>query len=256
MFRPRIIPVLLLRKTYLVKTVKFGKDVYIGDPLNAVMLFNKLKADELIFLDINATLENRTINPDLVKQIGEEANMPFAVGGGIKTMSDIEQLVKSGAERVVINSQALENPEFIKEASQSFGSSTIAVCIDVKKSIFGKYVLHSHSGKKKHKYDIVEFVKKMEEYGAGDIIVQSIDRDGTMKGYDTELIKLISNNVKIPVTALGGASSLENMVRAFHKAGAYALAAGSLFVFKGKNRGVLINYPAKNVIINTFKKNN
>ena len=245
MFRPRIIPVLLLQGNALVKSKGFKDFRYIGDPLNAVKLFNDLKADELVFLDIEATKEKRTISTELVSQVGEEANMPFAVGGGIKNLDEIQNIIAKGAEKVIINTCAVENPKFIREASDNFGSSTIVVCIDVKKKFFSGEVVWRNSGSKSSKYSPKDFAKIIEENGAGEIIIQSIDKDGTMSGYDLDLVKEISTAVAIPVVALGGAGNLEHMIEAYKKGFASALAAGSLFVFQGPNKGVLINYIEK-----------
>ena len=242
MFRPRIIPVLLLKGNALVKSKGFKDFRYIGDPINAVKVFNDLKADELVFLDIEATKEKRTISTELVRQVGEEANMPFAVGGGIKNLDEIQKIIAQGAEKVIINTCAVENPKFIREASDNFGSSTIVVCIDVKKKFFSGNVVWSNSGSKSSKYSPKDFAKLIEENGAGEIIIQSINKDGTMSGYDLDLIKEISTTVTIPVVALGGAGNLEHMIEAYKKGFASALAAGSLFVFQGPKKGVLINY--------------
>ena len=242
MFRPRIIPVLLLKGNALVKSKGFKDFRYIGDPINAVKVFNDLKADELVFLDIEATKEKRTISTELVRQVGEEANMPFAVGGGIKNLDEIQNIIAKGAEKVIINTCAVENPKFIREASDNFGSSTIVVCIDVKKKFFSGKAVWSKSGSKSSKYSPKDFAKLMEENGAGEIIIQSINKDGTMSGYDLDLIKEISTTVTIPVVALGGAGNLEHMIEAYTKGFASALAAGSLFVFQGPKKGVLINY--------------
>ena len=242
MFRPRIIPVLLLQGNALVKSKGFKDFRYIGDPINAVKVFNDLKADELVFLDIEATKEKRTISTELVSQVGEEANMPFAVGGGIKNLDEIQNIIARGAEKVIINTCAVENPKFIREASDNFGSSTIAVCIDVKKKFFSGELVWRNSGSKPSKYSPKDFAKIIEENGAGEIIIQSINKDGTMSGYDLDLVKEISTAVTIPVVALGGAGNLEHMIEAYKKGFASALAAGSLFVFQGPNKGVLINY--------------
>ena len=242
MFRPRIIPVLLLKGNALVKSIGFKNFRYIGDPINAVKVFNDLKADELVFLDIEATKEKRTISAELVKQVGEEANMPFSVGGGIKNLEDIQNIIAEGAEKVIINTYALEDPNFIREAADNFGSSTIVVCIDVKKKVFSGNVVWSNSGSKSSKYSPADFAKLIEEQGAGEIIIQSIKKDGSMSGYDLDLIKEISTTVTIPVVALGGAGNLEDMIEGYKKGFASALAAGSLFVFQGPKKGVLINY--------------
>ena len=248
MFRPRVIPVLLLKDLALVKSIGFKNFKYIGDPINAVKIFNDLKADELVFLDITASKENRLISLDFVKDVGEEANMPFAVGGGIRSIVDIRKIISAGAEKVVINSYAAENPDFIKEASDTFGSSTIVVCIDVKKKLFGGLQTWTLNGSKSTKFSPIDFAKLMQEKGAGEIIIQSIERDGTMEGYDLELIKSISESVSIPVVALGGAGKLIHLEEGYQKGFANGLAAGSLFVYQGSKRGVLINYPGKKEI--------
>lgn len=248
MFRPRIIPVLLLKNQGLVKSKKFKDFRYIGDPMNAVKIFNDLKADELVFLDITASAENRTISLDLIKDIGEEANMPFAVGGGIKTIGDIRKIINAGAEKIIINTQAAQNPEFVRNAADEFGSSTICVCIDVKKKFIGGEQTWIYNGSKSTKYNPVEFAKLMEEKGAGEIIIQSIEKDGMMEGYDIDLIKRISSIVTIPVVALGGAGNVTHLKEAFYEAKANGLAAGSMFVYQGPKHGVLINYPNKSEI--------
>lgn len=252
MYRPRIIPVLLLKNLGLVKSVKFNKHRYIGDPINAVKIFNDKKADELVFLDINASKENRLISLDFVHRVGDEANMPFAVGGGIKTVKDIRSVLENGAEKVVINTAAFVNPEFIKEAVNAFGSSTIVVCLDVKKNFFGKYELVFRKSEKRSKDNLIEFAQKIEEFGAGEIIIQSVDKDGTYEGYDVELIKLVSQTVTIPVVALGGASKYDDFSLAVKEGYASAVAAGSLFVYHGPRRAVLISFPAKDEIKNIF----
>ena len=252
MFRPRIIPCLLLRDNGLVKSVNFKKHRYIGDPINAVKIFNDKKADELIFLDIDASKENRIPSLDFVKQLGDECNMPFAVGGGIKTVEDIKSIVNAGAEKVCINSAAVKNPEFIKEAVQVFGSSTIVVCIDVKKKVFGKQQIYIQNGTKATGKDPLEFAHLMVEMGAGEIMINSIDHDGTMKGYDNDLLVKISKSIPIPVIALGGAGHFEHMVETANIAKASALAAGSMFVYHGPRNAVLINLPSREEVSNRF----
>lgn len=245
MYRPRIIPVLLLKNLALVKSTKFKDYKYIGDPINAVKIYNDLKVDELVFLDIEATKENRLISMDFVKDVGEEANMPFAVGGGIKTLEDIRQIISAGAEKVIIGSYAVENPNFIREASSSFGSSTITVCMDVKKKLFGGNSIWTNNGSKAASFKPVEFAQLMQKNGAGELIVQSIDKDGTMSGYDIELIRSISEAVSIPVVALGGAANVNDLKKARNEGFANGLAGGSMFVYQGTKRGVLISYPEK-----------
>lgn len=245
MFRPRVIPVLLLKNLGLVKSVKFKDYKYIGDPINAVKLFNDLRADELVFLDILASKEKRTIQLDFVQKVGDECNMPFSVGGGIRTLSDIKQILNTGAEKVIINTYAAERPDFIKEASMEFGSSTIVVSIDVKKSLFGKENTYVLGGSKSTNYNPVEFAKLMEEKGAGELIINSIDKDGTMEGYDLNLVKKISESVTIPVIACGGAGTYAHLSEGIRNSYASAVAAGSMFVYHGPRKAVLINYPSK-----------
>lgn len=242
MFRPRIIPVLLLRNLGLVKSIGFKKHRYIGDPINAVRIFNDSNADELVFLDIDATKEKRLISLELIREAGEEANMPFAAGGGIKSIEDIRKIIGAGAEKVVIGTYAVENPDFIRQAVEHFGSSTIVVCIDVKKKLFGGLRTFTNNATKESGFAPLDFAKLMQEKGAGEIILQSIERDGLMTGYDIELIKSITDAVSIPVVALGGAGNELHLKEAYEKANATGLAAGSMFVYQGTNKGVLINY--------------
>jgi len=249
MFRPRIIPVLLLKDLALVKSVRFRAHKYIGDPINAVRIFNELKADELVFLDIQASREARLISLDFVRNVGEEARMPFAVGGGIRSLDDIRSVIAAGAEKVVINTKAGLDPEFVRRAADEFGSTTIVVCIDVKKKLFHGDRTWVVNGSSSTRYPPLEFAKLMEENGAGELIVQSIERDGTMNGYDIDLIKSISTAVGIPVIALGGAGRTEHLTAAYRDGTANAVAAGSLFVYQDERRGVLINYPEKGELV-------
>jgi cyclase len=244
-----VIPDLLLKNQGLVKSTKFKDHRYIGDPINAVKIFNDLKADELAFLDITASKEGRTISLDFVSKVGEEANMPFAVGGGIANIDDIQKIIAAGAEKVIINTQAL-NLKFIHDAADTFGTSTIVVCLDVKKKIFGKKQMWTMAGKKASGFDPVDFARMMQDNGAGELIVQSIERDGMMQGYDIPLIKSVSEAVTIPVIALGGAGNLFDMKKAHTEAYANGLAAGSMFVYHGPRKGILISYPEKEEIIN------
>jgi len=252
MFRPRVIPVLLLKNLGLVKSINFKEYRYIGDPINAVKLFNDFKADELVFLDILASKENRVIPLDFVRKVGDEANMPFAVGGGIRTIEDIQKIINAGAEKVIINTYAAENPDFIKQASTNFGSSTIVVSIDVKKKIFGKKQVYTLSGSKPTGFDPVTFAKLMEEKGAGEIIINSIDNDGLMLGYDFNLVKEIAKQVAIPVVAMGGAGNYDHLYKAITQSHASAVAAGSLFVYQGARKAVLINYPTQTELKKIF----
>ena len=245
MFRPRVIPVLLVQRGALVKTERFRDPRYIGDPINTVKIFSEMQADELVVLDIVASKERRAISVEFVKSVGAEANMPFAVGGGIRSLHQIRDILAAGAEKVVIGSYAAENPSFVREASTHFGASTIVVCVDVKKTWLGIPKVWTMSGSKRTEREPVEFAQRMEEEGAGEILVQSIDRDGTMGGYDIGLIQRIAVSVQIPVIALGGAGTLRHLRAACATGHASAVAAGSMFVFYGPRRGVLINYPER-----------
>src|ERR1041384_3450462 len=245
MFRPRIIPVLLLKDLAIVKSVQFKNYKYIGDPINAVRIFNDLEADELVLLDITASKRRRLISLDFVKAVGEESQMPFCVGGAIRTLADIKAVIAAGAEKVVLNTSAGRDPDFVRAASEEFGSSTIVVCIDVKRTLFGVERAWALGGSRATRFSPVDFAKQMEDKGAGELIVQSIERDGTMQGYDIALIRSISQAVSIPVVALGGAGRIEDLVEGYRDGLANGLAAGSLFVYRDKRRGVLINYPEK-----------
>jgi cyclase len=233
--------------------VKFKEYRYIGDPINAVKIFNDKKADELVFLDITASGEKRNVSLKLIKDIGDECNMPFSVGGGIRTIENIKETLNAGAEKICINSHAFENPEFIRKASETFGSSTIVVSIDVKKNIFGKQNVYIYSGTKNTRTDAVTHAKNMEMFGAGEIIINSIDNDGTMNGYDIELIKKVSDAVSIPVIALGGAGKIEDFRKAVDEGNASAVAAGSFFVYHGPRRAVLISFPKNEELVEIFK---
>ncbi len=244
MIRPRVIPCLLLKNEGLVKTVKFKDPKYLGDPINIVRIFNDKEVDELIFLDITATIENRRPNFALLEKITSECFMPLGYGGGIRDMDDIKRLLKIGVEKIILNTAAVQNPSLIREAANYAGSQAVVISIDVKKSLFGKYEAYIHSGKKNAKLDPVNFAVEMEKQGAGEIFVNSIDHDGVMQGYDLTLIKRMSDAINIPLVACGGAGNLQHLAEAI-QAGASAAAAGSMFVFQGPLRGVLISYPTQ-----------
>lgn len=252
MFSPRIIPVLLYKNNGLVKSVKFKNYTYIGDPINAVRIFNDCFADEIIILDIDASKKNSTIDLQLVKEVGEEANMPFSIGGGIDSLQKIYERLQNGAEKVIINSAALYNPGFVKEASDNFGSSTITVCVDIKKNLLGKYQVYSHKENKSLATNYVDYLKKIENSGAGEIVIQSVDNDGVMKGYDVKLYETLSKEINIPIVALGGAGDIHDMERLWNSSSVNSFSAGSMFVYFGKMKGVLINYPKINR--NEFRK--
>lgn len=243
--KTRVIPVLLLRGRGLVKTVKFKDPTYIGDPVNSVRIFNEKEVDELVFLDIFATREGRGPDFDLLADIAGEAFMPMAYGGGITSLEQIRQVFALGFEKVVINSAAYGGGALIREASAVFGAQSIVGCVDVRRTLLSRYELLSHACKTKQPVGLVDHVKALEQQGAGEIIVNSVDRDGTQSGYDLKLIREVTSAVQVPVVACGGAGSLDDMAEAVHEAGASAVAAGSLFVFIGPHRAVLINYPPR-----------
>ena len=250
MLQTRVIPCLLLKNNALVKTVKFNKPNYIGDAINTIRIFNQMEVDELIFLDINATNENKKPPFNLIADIASECFMPFSYGGGLRTIEDIKQIFTIGVEKVSINSYAMENPSFIREASDKFGSQSIVVSIDVKKTFRGKYIVYTNSGKKKININPVEYAKKIEKYGAGEILLNSIDKDGTWDGYDIDLLKSITSVVNIPVVSCGGAGKIHHLAEAVSIGGASAVTAGSMFVYQGKDLGVLINYPTRDELKN------
>lgn len=244
MKRVRVIPVLLIQKGGLVKSICFKDHKYVGDPINAVRIFNDKEVDELVLLDISATSEKRAPNLSQIIEIASEAFMPLAYGGGVSSIEQVEQLIKGGVEKVVLNSVAFTNPELISKAAAYVGSQSVVVSIDVKKNLWGKRKVFVQNGSKNTNMDPVEYAKRAEELGAGELILMSIDKDGTFTGYDLDLIKTVSNAVSIPVVAIGGAAGIDDFAQAIHS-GASAVAAGSQFVFQRPHRAVLISYPSQ-----------
>ena len=255
MLIPRVIPCLLLRNNGLVKGSRFNDHKYVGDPINAVRIFSEKEADELIFLDIAASKEKRIISLEFVEKVADECFMPFAVGGGIKNVEQIRRILYAGAEKVCINSAAVENPTLIKEASDQFGVQSIVVSIDVKKKLFSKPRVYIHNGRKKTEYEPVTFARKMEEMGAGEILITSINCEGTMNGYDLDLIREVADGVDIPVIAAGGAGKIDDFKDAVNTGHASAVCAGSLFVFHGPKRAVLITFPERKTLEQLFLTN-
>jgi imidazole glycerol-phosphate synthase subunit HisF len=247
MRRLRVIPALLIQKGGLVKSVKFKDHKYVGDPINAVRIFNEKEVDEIVLLDISATDENRAPNIPRIREIASEAFMPLAYGGGITTLEEIRELITAGVEKVVLNTAAFENPALVGEGAKYVGSQSVVVSIDVRRNLWGKYKVHIRNGSKSTGLDPADYAKRMEEAGAGELLLNSIDRDGTFSGYDTDLIGLVSSTVGIPVVAIGGASDVKDFLPAI-KHGASAVSAGSLFVFQGPHRAVLISYPTQAVL--------
>ncbi len=242
MYYNRLIPCLLLDHGKLVKTVRFRRPVYVGDPINAVRIFNDKEVDELIFLDIDATRSHRGPHFDYLKKITEQCFMPLCYGGGVSSTEDIGTLFRIGFEKVSINTAAIEHPDLIEKAAGIYGSQSIVGAMDVGKNVFGKTVVRTDGGTRSTKYSPREYAKRLEEFGAGEIFLNTVMRDGTMTGYDCELISEVTDCVKVPVIVCGGAGSLQDC-RSAIDSGASAAAAGSIFVFWGPNRAVLINYP-------------
>ncbi len=244
MILPRIIPTLLLRNTGLVKSVRFKDPVYIGDPRNAVKIFNEREVDELILLDIQATPQAAPIQYDLIREIVTEAFIPMGYGGHVTSVEEARRLVTLGIEKIILCTAAAQNPGLITELSRFIGSSSTVVCLDYKRNFWGKNEVFIAGGRRGTGKDPLAFAREMEKRGAGELILNSMDRDGTMQGYDLEMLHAVAERVEIPVIASGGAGRLEDFRQAI-QAGASAAAAGSLFVFHGRHRAVLINYPAR-----------
>jgi cyclase len=251
MILPRIIPVLLIRNNGLYKTTNFKNPKYLGDPINAVKVFNEKEVDELIVLDYHATIENRPLAYTLIENIASQCFMPVCYGGGIRSVEEIKRIINLGIEKIALNTIAAESLSFVEKAAALFGSSTIVISIDAKKNSFGNYNVYSRSGSKSLKIKPEVFAKQMEECGAGEILINSISRDGTMQGYDLELIRLLAKEIKIPIIACGGAGDINHFKEAQDN-GATAMAAGSYFVFHGKHRGVLISYPSQENLKDLF----
>lgn len=248
MIRARVIPCLLLRGHGLVKTRKFEDSVYLGDPVNAVRIFSEKEADELVILDIDASREGGEPDYEFVAEIAGECFMPVAYGGGIQTLAQARKLIRCGIEKVVINSASIESTGFIREIADVFGSQAVVGSIDARKTMLGGHRVFVKSGTVGTKLKPEDHAASLEQAGVGEILLTSIDRDGQMQGYDIELIKKVSGRVNVPVVACGGAGTLDHMSMAMSKGGASAVAAGSMFVFYGKHKAVLINYPTGTVI--------
>lgn len=246
MLRPRIIPCLLVHKGGLVKTLAFKEPKYVGDPINAVRIFNEKEADELMVLDIDATVSR--VEPDfaLIAKLAAECRMPLCYGGGVTTAEQAARIVEMGVEKVAVSAAAIANPSLLTEMANAVGRQSVVAVLDVRKrtGLFAKgYELCTHNGKTAHRLDPVAFAKQLQDAGAGEVVINSIDNDGTMQGYDLGLATQFKQALNVPVTFLGGAGSLTHMSELISNLGVVGAAAGSLFVFKGKYRAVLINYP-------------
>ena len=254
MLRTRVIPCLLLRGTTLVKTVKFNKFEYIGDPLNTCRIFNELEVDEMTILDITASRENRGPDFKILEKLVSECFMPLSYGGGITSFEQAEKLFSIGFEKVVINSALFKTPELITQISSRYGSQSIIVSIDVSKSFLWGYEVYSHSGTKKQPVSLSEWTKKIEEMGAGEILLTSIDREGTWNGFDIALVKAVADSVRIPLIAHGGAGSINHIGEAIKSGNASAVGLGSMVVFQNKGMGVLVNFPDRKKLEEAIKK--
>jgi len=243
MLRPRIIPSLLIQDNGLVKTVNFKNPKYVGDPINAVRIFNEKEVDELAIFDIDATAKGLEPNYSLIERIANQSRMPLCYGGGVKTVEQAQKIFGLGIEKIALSSAVLQNPRLITEIAERVGSQSVIVVLDVKKKLFGGYEVYTHNGKKSTGINPFKFAEEAQRLGAGEIVINSIDQDGVMKGYDMGLIDKVREQISLPLTVLGGAGSLSDIKQVIDKHGIIGVAAGSLFVFKGVYKAVLINYP-------------
>jgi cyclase len=247
MLLPRVIPALLLRGRGLVKTTRFKDPVYVGDPFNTIKIFNDKEVDELALLDIAATAEGRGPDMRFLAEAVSEAFVPLAYGGGLRTVEQLHELFKLGVEKAIMNTAALDDPGLVRRAADRFGSQSVVVSMDVRKPLLSGYRVYRGNGSKETPHDPVAWAVQLQEAGAGELLVTAIDRDGTFKGYDLDLVRSVSRAVDIPVIASGGAASVENLVEAV-AAGASAVAAGALFVFQRPHRAVLISFPSRQAL--------
>lgn len=252
MLRIRVIPCLLLHKGGLVKTTQFKNPQYVGDPINVVRIFNEFEVDELVFLDIGATINQSSPPFKQIQQIASECFMPIAYGGGINNLEDVRQILASGVEKIIVNSYAAKNPSFITQIASTFGSQSVVVSVDVMKSFTGSYYVRTHSGTRTIRKDLITFVKEIESSGAGEILLTSIKQEGTWRGFDVELIRRISESVSLPLIAHGGAGSIADLKNAVEQGKASAVAVGSMVVYQGKDLGVLVSFPPRKELEEIF----
>ncbi|SFD73511.1 AglZ/HisF2 family acetamidino modification protein [Flavobacterium phragmitis] len=245
MLRPRIIPSLLIHDNGLVKTVNFKNPKYVGDPINAVKIFNEKKVDELSIFDIDATVLGKEPNYSLIERLASQSMMPLCYGGGVKTLEQAQRIFSLGIEKIALSSAVLQTPKLITEISERVGAQSVIVVLDIKKKVFGGYEVCTHNGRKATGINPFKFVEEAQKLGAGEIVINSIDKDGQMKGYDLDLIDKMREKTTLPMTVLGGAGSLGDIEKIIDKHGVIGVAAGSLFVFKGPYKAVLINYPTQ-----------
>lgn len=245
MLQPRIVPCLLVRKRGLVKTVKFQDAKYVGDPVNAVKIFNEKRVDEITLLDIDASTENREPDLRMIENVAAECRMPLCYGGGIRSAAQAARIFSLGVEKVAMSSAVIDNPLLVREIADEVGNQSVVVVLDVGKKRFGRgYETWTHNATKNTGQDPAKLAELFQQHGVGEIVINSIDRDGTMSGYDLDLVDLMSRHISVPYTVLGGAGSLEHLRTLFARFGVLGASAGSLFVFKGTFRAVLINYPS------------
>ena len=243
MLRPRIIPCLLIHEGGLVKTVGFKDAKYVGDPINAVKIFNEKESDELVVLDIDATANGAEPDYAVIAHLAAECRMPLCYGGGVRTAAQAKRIIGLGVEKVAISAAAVERPALIAEIAAEIGRQSVVVILDIRAKRFGGYELRTHNASRQHKVDPIAFAQEAVRFGAGEIVINAIDLDGTMKGYDLKLARRVRDVLGVPVTFLGGAGSLADIEALIREVGVVGAAAGSLFVFKGSYRAVLINYP-------------
>lgn len=245
MLKTRVIPCLLLRGQGLVKTTRFKDPKYVGDPINAIRIFNDKEVDELVLLDITASREGREPAYAIIEEVASECFMPLAYGGGIASVEQARRILRLGVEKVIFNKAAWAAPQVLRDASRAFGSQAVVASIDARRKLFGRFEVVVDGGTRGTGIDPADQARRMEDAGAGEILLNSIDRDGTMKGYETELIAKVSGAVGIPVIAAGGAGSVDDFRAAIQDGGCAAVSAGAMFVFHGPHRAVLITYPAR-----------
>jgi len=243
MLQNRVIPILLYRRKGLYKTTQFKKPKYVGDPLNAIKIFNDKEVDELMFLDIEASKQNKEPEYKLIEDIASECFMPLGYGGGIKTLDQVKRIFSLGIEKISINHNSFKDLALIEKAAKHFGSQSIVASIDIKKSLFGKYEIFDHTKGKIIKKNLFNMIQELQNAGAGELLITSVDREGTMQGYDLKLLSMINEKSKVPVIANGGAGNLNHFKEVKEKSKVSAMAAGSFFVFQGKHKAVLISYP-------------
>jgi cyclase len=256
MLRPRIIPCLLIHNKGLVKTVNFKNPQYIGDPINTVRIFNEKEVDELAIFDIDASVLNKDPDLELLKKIANQSRMPICYGGGVKSVEMAQKIFALGIEKIAVSSIAIQNPKLLPEIANRVGSQSLIAVVDIKRKLFGGYEIYIHNGKIKTGLEPVNFIKYLENLGIGEVIINSIDNDGMMNGFDFNLIDKVIEGLSIPLTIVGGAGSIIDIEKAIQRYGLLGVGCGSLFVFKGPYKAVLINYPSIKEKKEIFLKNN